>query len=80
MPHIQAGYINAVIGGGTAGSGAFAPVIPTLQAKQCDVIVAQLYLKPGGEGVVDFVPYVYSGTGFAVSNEKPAAVTGLAFG
>jgi polar amino acid transport system substrate-binding protein len=55
----------------------FATVIPTLQAKQCDVIMAQLYIKPEREAVVDFVPYVYSGTGIAVSKEKPAAITGL---
>ena len=55
----------------------FATVIPTLQAKQCDVIMAQLYIKPEREAVVDFVPYVYSGTGIAVSKDKPAAITGL---
>jgi polar amino acid transport system substrate-binding protein len=55
----------------------FATVIPTLQAKQCDVIMAQLYIKPEREAVVDFVPYVYSGTGIAVAKEKPAAITGL---
>src|SRR5262249_13180299 len=52
---------------------AFAAVIPTLQAKQCDVIMAQLYVKPEREKVVDFVPYVWSGTGIAVSKEHPAA-------
>jgi polar amino acid transport system substrate-binding protein len=55
----------------------FAAVIPTLQAKQCDVIMAQLYIKPEREKVVDFVPYVYSGTGIAVSKEHPAAITGM---
>lgn len=55
----------------------FATVIPTLQAKQCDVIMAQLYIKPEREAVVDFVPYVYSGTGIAVSEDKPADITGL---
>lgn len=55
----------------------FAAVIPTLQAKQCDVIMAQLYIKPEREAVVDFVPYVYSGTGIAVAKQKPADVTGL---
>jgi polar amino acid transport system substrate-binding protein len=56
---------------------AFAAVIPTLQAKQCDVIMAQLYIKPEREKVVDFVPYVWSGTGIAVSKEHPATITGL---
>lgn len=56
---------------------AFAAVIPTLQAKQCDVIMAQLYIKPEREKVVDFVPYVYSGTGIAVSKAHPASITGM---
>ncbi len=56
---------------------AFAAVIPTLQAKQCDVIMAQLYIKPEREKVVDFVPYVWSGTGIAVSKDHPADITGL---
>ncbi|GFG51828.1 ABC transporter substrate-binding protein [Mycolicibacterium agri] len=56
---------------------AFAAVIPTLQAKQCDVIMAQLYIKPEREKVVDFVPYVYSGTGIAVSKDHPADITGM---
>ncbi|MDT5323549.1 MAG: polar amino acid transport system substrate-binding protein [Mycobacterium sp.] len=56
---------------------AFAAVIPTLQAKQCDVIMAQLYIKPEREQVVDFVPYLYSGTGIAVSKERPANITGM---
>jgi polar amino acid transport system substrate-binding protein len=55
----------------------FAAVIPTLQARQCDVIMATLYIKPEREQVVDFVPYLYSGTGIAVSKEHPAAVTGM---
>ncbi|WP_396933680.1 ABC transporter substrate-binding protein, partial [Mycolicibacterium sp.] len=50
---------------------------PTLQAKQCDVIMAQLYIKPEREAVVDFVPYVYSGTAIAVFKDKPAAITGM---
>lgn len=56
---------------------AFSAVIPTLQAKQCDVIMAQLYIKPEREKVVDFVPYVKSGTAIAVSKEHPADITGL---
>jgi polar amino acid transport system substrate-binding protein len=56
---------------------AFAAVIPTLQAKQCDVIMAQLYIKPEREKVVDFVPYVLSGTGIAVSKQHPAQITGM---
>lgn len=55
----------------------FAALIPTLQAKQCDVIMAALYIKPEREAIVDFVPYLYSGTGIAVSEEHPAAITGM---
>ncbi|WP_458319262.1 ABC transporter substrate-binding protein [Mycolicibacterium brisbanense] len=56
---------------------AFAAVIPTLQAKQCDVIMAQLYIKPEREQVVDFVPYVYSGTGISVARDKQSDITGM---
>jgi polar amino acid transport system substrate-binding protein len=55
----------------------FAALIPTLQAKQCDVIMGTLYVKPEREKVVDFVPYLYSGTGIAVSKDDPADITGL---
>jgi polar amino acid transport system substrate-binding protein len=47
----------------------FAALIPTLQAKQCDVIMGTLYIKPEREKVVDFVPYLYSGTGIAVAED-----------
>lgn len=56
---------------------AFPALIPTLQAKQCDVVMAALYIKPEREKVVDFVPYLYSGTGIAVSKDHPAAITGM---
>lgn len=56
---------------------AFAAVIPTLQAKQCDVIMAQLYIKPEREQVVDFVPYLYSGTGISVAKDKQSGITGM---
>jgi polar amino acid transport system substrate-binding protein len=55
----------------------FAALIPTLQARQCDVIMSTLYIKPEREQVVDFVPYLYSGTAVSVSNEHPAAITGM---
>lgn len=55
----------------------FAAVIPTLQGKQCDVIMAQLYIKPEREKVVDFVPYLYSGTGIAVAEGATTDITGM---
>jgi polar amino acid transport system substrate-binding protein len=39
---------------------AFNGIIPALQAKQCDAILTQLYIKPEREEVVDFVPYMYA--------------------
>jgi polar amino acid transport system substrate-binding protein len=39
---------------------AFNGIIPALQAKQCDAILTNLYIKPEREAIVDFVPYLYS--------------------
>ncbi|GHE72510.1 ABC transporter substrate-binding protein [Streptomyces capitiformicae] len=38
----------------------FNGIIPALQAKQCDAIISQLYIKPEREKVVNFVPYMYA--------------------
>lgn len=55
----------------------FSALIPSLQAKQCDVIMASLYIKPEREEVVDFVPYLTSATGVAVKQGSDAGITGL---
>ncbi|WP_336660370.1 ABC transporter substrate-binding protein [Leucobacter sp. USHLN153] len=55
----------------------FSGLIPALQAKQCDVIMGSLYIKPEREEIANFVPYLYSGTGVGVSKENPADVTGF---
>ncbi|WP_295789637.1 ABC transporter substrate-binding protein [uncultured Microbacterium sp.] len=55
----------------------FSALIPSLQAKQCDVIMASLYIKPEREEVVDFVPYLTSATGVAVKEGSDAGITGL---
>ena len=55
---------------------AFAGLIPALQAKQCDVIMGSLYIKPEREKVVNFVPYLYSGTAVATSKKNPKKITG----
>ncbi|NKX54480.1 ABC transporter substrate-binding protein [Arthrobacter mobilis] len=55
---------------------AFSGLIPALQAKQCDVIISSLYIKPEREEIADFVPYLLSGSGVAVSKENPKNVTG----
>lgn len=40
----------------------FNGIIPALQTKRCDLIMSQLYIKPAREKIVDFVPYMYSGS------------------
>jgi polar amino acid transport system substrate-binding protein len=46
-----------------------------LQAKQCDAILSQLFIKPEREKVVDFVPYLNSSNTILVKDGSP--VTGL---
>lgn len=38
----------------------FAGLIPALLAGHCDAIISQLFVKPGREKVINFVPYMYS--------------------
>jgi polar amino acid transport system substrate-binding protein len=54
---------------------AFSGIIPALQAKQCDAILSQLYIKPEREKVVDFVPYLYSSNTVVV--KEGSAVSGI---
>jgi len=54
---------------------AFNGIIPALQAKQCDAILAQLYIKPEREEVVDFVPYLYSSNTVLV--KEAAGISGI---
>lgn len=56
---------------------AFSGLIPALQAKQCDVIMGSLYIKPEREEIANFVPYLYSGTGVGVNQENPKNITGF---
>ncbi|WP_232667838.1 ABC transporter substrate-binding protein [Pseudonocardia sp. TRM90224] len=46
----------------------FNGIIPALQARQCDAIISQLYIKPEREAVVDFVPYMYASNTLMVAN------------
>jgi len=46
----------------------FNGIIPALQARQCDAIISQLYIKPEREKVVDFVPYMYASNTLMVTN------------
>lgn len=54
---------------------AFNGIIPALQAKRCDVIMSQLYIKPAREKVVAFVPYMYSGSTFIVKQSGGLKLT-----
>lgn len=56
---------------------AFSGLVAALQAKQCDTVISSLYIKPEREEVADFVPYLLSGSGVAVSAENPKNVTGF---
>jgi polar amino acid transport system substrate-binding protein len=57
---------------------AFNSIIPSLQAKQCDAIISQLFDKPKRREVVDFVDYMYSSQSFLVPKGNPKAIKGLA--
>jgi len=54
---------------------AFSGIIPALQAKQCDAILSQLYIKPEREKVVDFVPYVYASN--TVMVKEGSSISGI---
>jgi polar amino acid transport system substrate-binding protein len=56
---------------------AFASIIPSLQGGKCDVIMSSLYIKPEREKVVDFAPYMMSGTAIAVRKGNPKHITGM---
>jgi polar amino acid transport system substrate-binding protein len=55
----------------------FASLIPALQADKCDVIMSSLYIKPEREKIVDFVPYMISGSSVVVPKGNPAGITGM---
>jgi polar amino acid transport system substrate-binding protein len=50
----------------------FNGIIPALQARQCDAIISQLYIKPEREVVVDFVPYMYASNTLMVGSGNTA--------
>lgn len=56
---------------------AFSAIIPSLQAKQCDAILSQLFDKPARREVVDFVDYMYSSQSFLVAKGNPKNIKGL---
>jgi len=50
----------------------FNGIIPALQARQCNAIMSQLYIKPEREAVVDFVPYMYASNTLVVASGNTA--------
>jgi len=54
----------------------FNGIIPALQAKQCDAIITQLYIKPEREKVVDFVPYMYASNTLVVAEKNGQNING----
>ncbi|MGZ4336951.1 MAG: ABC transporter substrate-binding protein [Gaiellaceae bacterium] len=56
---------------------AFAGIIPALQAKHCDAIISELFIKPPRKKVVDFVAYQTSGEELLVLKGNHAHITGL---
>ncbi len=52
----------------------FNGIIPALQAKQCDAIISQLYIKPEREKVVDFVPYMYASNTLLVAEKNAEGI------
>jgi polar amino acid transport system substrate-binding protein len=56
---------------------AFDAIIPSLQAKQCDAIISQLFNKPKRREVVDFVDYMYSAQSFLVAKGNPKKIMGI---
>ena len=59
---VRASWVNVSFNG----------IIPALQAKQCDAIISQLYIKPARQAVVDFVPYMYASNTFMVAGQNQA--------
>jgi polar amino acid transport system substrate-binding protein len=55
----------------------FNGIIPALQARQCDAIMSQLYIKPEREVVVDFLPYMYASNTLVVASGN-TAINGVA--
>lgn len=55
----------------------FNGIIPALQAKQCDAILSQLYIKPARAKVVDFVPYMYASNTLLTDAQHAGSVTDI---
>ena len=54
---------------------AFAGIIPALQAKHCDAVLSQLFIKPARLKVVDMVPYMYSSNTLLVQAGQDKGIT-----
>lgn len=56
---------------------AFSGIIPALQAKHCDAIISELFIKPERKKIVDFVAYQTSGEELLVLKGNSPHITGL---
>lgn len=56
---------------------AFSGIIPALQAKHCDAIISELFIKPERKKIVDFVAYQTSGEELLVLKGNSGHITGL---
>lgn len=60
-----------------AESTAFPSLIPSLDAKQCDLVMGSLFITDERKAAVDFVPYLRSGSVLIVTSENPAGIAGF---
>lgn len=58
-------------------STAFPSLVPSLDARQCDLVMGSLFITDARSAVVDFVPYLKSGSALIVRSDDDAAVSGF---
>lgn len=56
---------------------AFPSLVPSIEASQCDTVMSSLFITEEREQVVDFVPYLKSGSSLLVKSGGDARVTGF---
>ena len=58
-------------------STAFPSLVPSLDARQCDLVMGSLFITDERSAVVDFVPYLKSGSALIVRTDDDDAVSGF---
>ncbi|GGA70169.1 ABC transporter substrate-binding protein [Pseudoclavibacter endophyticus] len=53
----------------------FPSLVPSLEAEQCDLVMGSLFITEERQEVVDFVPYLLSGSGLLVRSDDEDAVS-----